>query len=254
MTLVVVTDSNAGGDWISPDALAACVPAGVDAKQIAAATADLLFALSGYQYGTTVDTVRPARLGGGCGCGGNIAGFIPYAAFPWSSWRWWGCTCRGPSYVALHGPVVSVDEVTVDGATLDESAYRVLDSLFLVRTDGHWPCCQDLRLPSSEPDTFAVTYTHGPGVPAGGQLAAQALACALAQAAGSSPTGPLAGRIQTINRDGVSSVVLDNQRFLSEGMTGVTVADLWLSTIPNRSQSPSSGWGMPPLSGLVTEP
>ncbi|MBK9181476.1 MAG: hypothetical protein IPM45_18345 [Acidimicrobiales bacterium] len=92
--------------------------------------------------------------------------------------------------------MVDVVEVVVDGATLDDSLYRLDDRRWLVRLedpDGSrpgWPASQDLTLPASEPGTWEVTFTWGVRPPAAGVLAAVALAGELARdaPAGTAPS------------------------------------------------------------------
>ena len=237
MPLVVVSTGSAGGQWVNPDDLAACAPEGVDVDLAAEATADLMFALSGHQYGTVTETVRPFRLADVCGC----AGALPSDAysFSWTSHSAWAraasCACSGSSYVRLLAPVIAIGEVLVDGVALvAEDDYRLYDGLWLVRADGaRWPCCQDLTVPSSELGTWAITYTHGIEVPAAGQVAAIALGCEIAKAMGGASDCALTGRIQSVTRDGVSAVIVDSQDFLREGRTGIGTVDLWLATLGN---------------------
>lgn len=62
----------------------------------------------------------------------------------------------------VSGPVV----VTINGAVLDPSAYRVDDGNRLVRQDGErWPLCQDMNLPLGDPTgpTFSVSFYAGLG-------------------------------------------------------------------------------------------
>lgn len=59
----------------------------------------------------------------------------------------------------MVGGIVSV---TLDGATLDPSAYRVDNGNRLVRQDGDsWPVCQDMNLPDTDPGAFVITYYDG---------------------------------------------------------------------------------------------
>lgn len=92
------------------------------------------------------------------------------------------CSCSSMSSIRLpRSPVQDVTAVKVDGVTLTEGThYRLDDYGLLVRLDGeNWPCCQDLALADSEPDTFSVTYTFGLEPPVIGRRAAAVLACEL---------------------------------------------------------------------------
>lgn len=224
-----------GGQWLDSSDLAACAPSGVDVEQVAAAAAEMMFALSGHQFGEVIETVRPFQVSDTCGCAGHAD--IPGYSFSWTSHSAWSraaaCACGGPSYLRLLGPVSDVAEVLVDGEPLVEGDdWTLYDGIWLVRVGGTWPCCQDLTKPSSEPGTWAITYTHGNPVPAAGQLAAQMFACDLAKAAAGEDCA-LTGRVQSVTRDGVSAqvVIFDGAAMLAEGRTGIQVVDLWIASL-----------------------
>lgn len=198
-------------------------------------SSDILFELSGRRFaGSCQDTVRPCA----CSCG--------------SGWRC-GCGCRMPSSVTLGAyPITSIVEVLVDGQVVDPGRYRVDDWKYLVRlrdADGKWaawPCSQDLTRPTTDEDTWQVTFTYGTPPPAAGVRAAAALACELLLAC--QPDGSdgaaacrLPKRVQQITRQGVSMVLLDPFEFLREGHTGVYEVDLFLNTYnPHRLKRAST--------------
>lgn len=254
---LVVVDANAaapGGGWLTASDLAACQPSGIDADLAANATAELLFALSGYQYGTVTEKVRPFRAANTCACVSGIGGNA--YSFPWTSHSAWSraasCACGGPSYLRLLAPVIDVVAVTVDGETLEpDDDFTLYDGQWLIRGNGAgWPCCQDLTLPSTEAGTWAVTYEHGIAVPAAGKVAAQALGCEIAKAMGGDTDCAFSGRVQTVSRDGVSAqvVILDADSMLNAGRTGIQIVDLWLSTLGNLHGGTITRGG---LSGLL---
>lgn len=75
------------------------------------------------------------------------------------------CDHCSPPGVRLPGIRPVVTGVLVDGQAVPSGTYAMIDAR-LVRffPDGrwdHWPPYQNLALPSSEPNTFEVTYTHG---------------------------------------------------------------------------------------------
>ena len=143
-----------------------------------------------------------------------------------------GCSCGFVPSIRLPGPVSSVTAVTIDGAVLDPSAWR-LDGARLVRTDGqHWPNCQDMSLPLGQPGTWSVDYQRGLPVPAGGQVAAGTLASELAKAACGDTSCKLPSRLQTITRQGVTMAMLDDfSRSLEKGYTGIWVVDSWIASV-----------------------
>lgn len=124
-----------------------------------------------------------------------------------------------PNRVRLPRPdVTSVTSVILDGVPF--AGWR-LDGNWLVRTDRQgWP----LR-----PSTL-VTYTYGRLVPAGGRLAAIALATELGKAfAGKSCALP--ARVTSVTRQGVSFQALESLEILKEDLVGIHSVDLWLNKI-----------------------
>lgn len=124
--------------------------------------------LSLYQVGGCPITVRPCAQS--CMPGVNVynggAWMTPHIGV---TGRWVngcgctsGCSCGPMSVALLDAPVGRVDEVQVDGVTLDPSAYEVQNGNELVRLDGDvWPLCQDMTQPAGGPGTFSVTYLNG---------------------------------------------------------------------------------------------
>lgn len=200
---------------------------------------DLLFMLSGKQFpGLCEMTVRPC------------AQKSYYDAWAYRSSGYWGypsfgcgcsvgrCGCPKPSQITLGvQPIVSIKEVKVDGDVLDSSLYRIDDFRYLVRLrdpDGSyatWPCCQDILLPDTEPDTFSVTFIYGRTPPLAGIHAAAILACEFALAC--SPVDGvecrLPKRVQSLSRQGVNMVLLDPMEFLAAGKLGIHEVDSFIS-------------------------
>lgn len=175
---------------------------------------------------TAIVTTSPIRLA--CGCTSPDA-----------------CGCSGLSQIDLGVyPVVSIDEVKVDGAVLPESAYRVDDYKWLVRLDGEsWMCCQDLSLADTEVGTFSVTVTYGREVPTAGRHAAAILACELALSCTSNPPGEcrLPPKVQSVTRQGVSMVLLNPAEVLIQGRTGIAEVDLFVQAYnPTQKRMPSA--------------
>lgn len=205
---------------------------------------DLLFDLTARQFpGLCSDTVRPCSqpsftdtlprgahrpLQSSCGC---------------DSPRLCGCARLSEISLGVY-PLVSVEEVRIDGAVLDPSAYRVDDYRYLVRIDGdHFPCCQNLRLADTELDTFSVSFTYGASPPSTGVHAAAVLACELALAC--TPAAPgdcrLPPKVQSISRQGISMVLMNPADLLVNGRTGIAEIDLFLSAVnPRNRRMPSA--------------
>lgn len=214
-----------------------------DALEIASET---LFVLSGRQFpGICEVTVRPcaveqptsssptplvgyqtdsfAAFGGACSC------HHP----PGRS-----CGCCGPSETRLgYSPIVEVSEVLIDGATLDPAAYRIDDGKYLVRLPNpgstvpqSWPCCQRLDLPTTEAETWSVTFCYGKGAPPLGVAAAARFAAEIAKGALGLDCCIAARNVTSMSREGVSIEVLSPTDFLTAGLLNIFEADLFIQT------------------------
>jgi hypothetical protein len=210
---------------------------------------ELLYALSGRQFSgsISVTNVRPTSrpeqipdhmwnsriINGGWGFGYN------------PDWLWsvcHGCDYRGcnGSYIIGLGrsPIVSVEEVMIDGAVLDPADYRVDDAKWLVRQDcSGWPTCQDLSRTTDQLCTFAVSFTFGQDPPESGQAAATLLASEFYKAQTPALAGQckLPSRVSSISRQGVSIAVLDPMTFISQGFTGLYMVDVFIRAFnPNK--------------------
>lgn len=246
------TDSQAGrflvGDagsegpcdsWVMPDEIFSYAPL----DSIAAASRDytlavkvvdaasrLLYRLTRSRYpGICESTVRPCRRSsswgtpsmwnatwGDCSCGS-------------SSLR--QCGCGGVSEVILAGeyPLLGIERVRVDGATLSSSTYRIDDDHYLVRTDGNvWPLCQDIEAdPASDANTWDVTFWWGRPVPPDGAIAAAHLAAQLyANLKGLDCSLPATMRSRTLQ--GVTEELITVQD-LEDGKFGIREVDWFLN-------------------------
>ncbi len=226
--------------WICPlDAESAAVTG----MALDAAT-EMLWALSGRQFGLCTITVRPCRRQCGEWPGGSSwLGVVPGSIYPMpakigSQWLnltcgycTSGCSCATVSEVVLPAPTYSVLEVLVDGIALDTSAYRLDESRLLVRTDGNdWPICNNLNLADTESGTWSVTLQYGQTVPVLGTMAVGELACEFVKLLLDDDSCALPQPIQQLTRQGVSITYLDPAEMLSNGRTGLRLADQFIST------------------------
>lgn len=159
------------------------------------------------------------------------------------------CGCGRPSEVKLSGPVVSIQAIRIDGEVIDSDRYEVVDDRWLVylphpdESRSGWPCCQDVRLPSTEEGTWAIDYTWG-AVPTGGGVAAvKLLAAELVMASNPELAGKcrLGRRVQSAGRQGTNLVAAD----FSDGKTGLAEVDLWVASVLLGRQRASAGVYVP---------
>lgn len=201
------------------------------AENAAEAASRMLFIRTAHRYtGLCEAVVRPCRRSqawsapswwqwdrawGLCGCG---------ARFPHD------CGCpRGDELRLGRIPIVEITEVLIDGATLASSAYEIREDAFLARIDGDpWPCCQDLTAPTTEINTFQVSFTWGIEPPADGVLAAKRLAAELYLACVGSNKCQLPRRVREITRQGITVGFLDPQDFFAEGRLGIYEIDAFI--------------------------
>lgn len=143
-----------------------------------------------------------------------------------------GCNCYETPALRMPGPVHSIEEIMIEGTVMDDANYRVDDNHYLVRTDGGaWPLCQNMSLPPTEDNTWMITYTQGVPVPAGGIVAAKALACQFAKAIHAPKSCDLPQRIQQVTRQGVTVTVMDDFKSLEQGKTGIWLIDSWVASV-----------------------
>lgn len=137
------------------------------------------------------------------------------------------CPC-GPSHsIFLPPPIGDVVSVTIDGTTLDPSAYRVDDYRELVRLDGQaWPVDQDMDVAAGEPGSFTVTYLNAYKPDAGGAWAASLLLKEFMKACSGDTNCTLSPRVTSVARRGISSEI--REAVLSDGRTGIAAVDAWV--------------------------
>lgn len=179
---------------------------GVDTVQelldgIIEAATDLMWRLTGRQYGTASSIARPDL-------GGSLVHLLDLGEYP----------------------VTSVTEVRIDGETLPTSAYWVSGDRYLQRTDGGaWPTTQKPYLADTELETFSVSFTYGTAAPVAVKSATRRLACEMLALALNQPTS-LSDRIRSASRQGTSFDLVSSQDLLnSNGRTGIFEVDLALA-------------------------
>jgi hypothetical protein len=161
----------------------------VTAQAVQAAT-EVVWALSGRQFGLCTVTLRPCRKD--CFEFPWPRDAVDWAGIGWLapalvSGEWFnvvcgncvgGCSCQSTSDVVLPAPVRRVLSVQVDGTPLATGAYVLYDARTLVRADGgDWPRCQDWRVRDGQVGSWSVTAQFGSDVPEGGAWAVGELAC-----------------------------------------------------------------------------
>jgi len=187
---------------------------------------DVLWALSGRQFGVCPAVARPCPL---------QRNPLPSVSLLYSSgWRDTSCGCAGrcvssgPRMVHLPGPVQSIVEVTVEGVIQDPSEYQ-LEGDTLYRNGESWPC-QDLSRPLGEDHTWSVTYMRGLPVPQGlGRLTGLLvnefyLACTGGKCR-------LPRTVTEVSRQGVTHRMFDTNQIYASGKTGIPEIDLWLAAV-----------------------
>lgn len=130
-------------------------------------------------------------------------------------------------------PVVSVDGVTIDGENVDPAEWLIVEDRAVIRAGGKsWPLWQRLDRPLGQPQTWGITITGGVAIPSTGVLAARVLAVEFAKAPAwlDDDSCRLPKRLQSINREGMSAVVLDPFTFLQQGGFGIYEVDTFINT------------------------
>jgi hypothetical protein len=205
--------------------------------------AEVLWKLSGRQYGCCVMTIRPCRDDCGDICLPSAGAWD--SATQWlpvlSGGQWYNiacrrcrgrCSCPAVPEIRIPGPVCEVMEVVIGGDVVPTGSYRVDDLEWLVRTDGGtWPTCQAMAPALTEPNTFGVKEMRGEPLPPGGQRALGELMSELYKACKNDKTCCLPRGVQTIAKQGLSLNVLQPLEFLDKGKTGLYWTDLWLSAV-----------------------
>lgn len=191
-------------------------------------TVNVLRMLTLYRVGGCPITVRP------CTRACAPAGFYPNISV---TGQWVNvctcttadtCGCSPVPSIDLPPPVGQIVSVSIDGAALDPSAYRLHNGYRLVRTDGQvWPVCQDMTAGMDEAGSFAVTYVNGYDPDDGAAVAASLLLKEFMKAMVDGDC-TLSPRVRSVARRGISSEV--REAVFQEGRTGIPLVDAWIMT------------------------
>lgn len=209
--------------------------------------AEILYALSGRQFGLCELTIRPCRLEGCDPC--NMSGFRWTPVLAGGEWHNVSCgKCKTSCYcsevcdLALPGPIEKVIEVKVDGVVIPPTGYSVDHRRLLTRLGGEcWPKCQDMNLDDDQPNTYSVTYLRGKPLPEGARRALAELACELFLDCIDDDCCKLPKRTTSISRPGVTMAMIDPMDFIPKGKTGLYAVDLWLQSVnPTARPRPSA--------------
>jgi hypothetical protein len=216
-----------------------------DAVQMAS---EVLWALSGRQFGLCNVTIRPCRRECYTLGWNGWASWWEYGTYPTPALingSWFnitcgscddGCSCTRVSDVMLPGPVHEIGLVKVDGSILTKNVdYRLDDYRRLVRLGGaEWPLCNDLNLADDQPNTWSVTFSQGQEVPRLGRVAVGILATEFAKMLICDSSCALPKPVQSLSRQGVNLTFLDPNEVFADGRTGLYVPDMFISTYNPR--------------------
>jgi hypothetical protein len=228
-----------------------CESPSVTADAVAFAT-EVVWALSGRQFGLCEVTLRPCRQDCATYPWPNSGLSGQWSEWPGHGWlsvalvggQWFnvvcgrcthGCSCTAVSEVRLPAPVHRIVEVRVDGDVLPTGSYRLDDARTLVRTDGgEWPRCNDLNLEDTEDGTWSVTAEYGREVPDSGRWAVGELACQLIRARNGEDC-LLPANVTQLVRQGVTIQFPNVVDLLRENMTSLYLVNLFIATYnPHR--------------------
>ncbi len=194
--------------WVTPDQLDQLGDGSVDLSSVCAVATEILFALSGRQFGVREKTIRPT-----------------------SRDSCWGIGANASLHLVLPGPVREIIAVTLDGVVLPESSYQLVERRRLLRVPfDSWPMYQRLEEADTEVDTFSVHFRWGNDVPEGGKAAALFLAKQFALYFDGKKCGLTDAQV-SVTRQGVSRTYLDPSEFTRLSRTGLKAVDIWLNTV-----------------------
>lgn len=221
------------------------------------AAAEILFALSGRQFGLCETTVRPCRTDECSPCGDS--GQFGFRWTPVLEGGLWtnvacgkcknDCSCKEVCELYLPGPINSVLEVKMDGAVVPLTGLRVDNRSSVVGMPNGvcWPLCQDMNLFDTEVGTYSVKYLRGVPLPVSGKLALAEFVVELCKACIGDATCCLPKRVTNVTRQGISMTLLDPMSFLENGKTGLYLVDAWLQSVNPKQRVRSAAVFSPDL-------
>lgn len=152
------------------------------------------------------------------------------------------CACGTWSVLKLPTsyPVLSIEEVRIDGVPMNPLDYRLDMYKWLVRMDGeHWPACNSFGLPNTNSVEIQVDVTVGREPPIELKMAAADLACELKKACNADDTCALPPHVRAIARRGVSIEIDDITSLFKDGLFGIPSVDMAIKIHGNCSYSGS---------------
>jgi hypothetical protein len=156
----------------------------------------------------------------------------------------WECNQRIPKVDLHRYPVTEITAIKIDGVPLATSAYRIDDHRYVTRTDGDpWPSEQNLLDPDTEVGTWSIEYEYGYPIPDIANKAAVELACHLALDCVGDGECRLPTRATSVTRRGVTWNLVDVQRAVDRGQTGLYFVDLFIRSVnPHGLTLPPRVW------------
>jgi hypothetical protein len=148
-----------------------------------------------------------------------------------------------------NGPVEAVslvEKLSTCGTESTEVTGFCLIGPYTLRISGNSPVFWGFPVCGNA--VFRITYTQMSTLVPDASRAAEALAAEYLNASQGKPC-KLPDRVTTVTRQGVSWTVLDPQDFLTDGLTGITVIDQWLSVARGGAWKPVRPRLVDPLRG-----
>lgn len=207
------------------------------------AASEILWELTGHQFGGCSVTFRPCRRD--CAPDATWSSWWDGASWPHGTpypgtSLWWGavcgscsggCGCNAADTLRLPELVQSVTEVLIDGEVFPASGYALYDGHLLVRTDGQrWPLCQDWTVPVSGVGAWSVTAVVGSPVPTAGRFAVAQLAAVYADWC-SSGQCRMPAYTTSKTRQGVSQTFPSAAELRQLGLTGLGWVDQFVGAM-----------------------